>query len=145
MRVSILGAQLEATLRKVGLRATASRLAVLRELMAADAPRTHAEITARLAGAEFDRATIYRNLIDFTEAGLVRRTDLGDHVWRFEAVGSGEGAHEAGHAHLICRKCGSISCLPDDALELSLGEHAPSLLRQKGLTLQLNGLCESCL
>jgi Fur family ferric uptake transcriptional regulator len=145
MRVSVRRPKLEATLKKVGLRATVSRLAVLRELIAANAPRTHAEITARLAGAELDRATIYRNLIDFTEAGLVRRTDLGDHVWRFEAVESGEGADETGHAHLICRECGSISCLPDGALELSLGEHAPSLLRQKGLTLHLNGLCEACL
>ena len=39
----------------------------------------------------WDPATIYRNLTDLSEAGLARRTDVGDHVWRFEARSSGIG------------------------------------------------------
>src|SRR5262249_51074671 len=76
--------RLRGRIHAVGLRSTGSRLAVLRRLEQARTPVTHADIVNDLAPEGFDRATIYRNLIDLTEAGLASRTDLGDHVWRFE-------------------------------------------------------------
>src|SRR5262249_51613824 len=74
--------RLRGRIHAVGLRSTGSRLAVLRRLEQARTPVTHADIVNDLAPQGFDRATIYRNLIDLTEAGLASRTDLGDHVWR---------------------------------------------------------------
>ena len=42
-----------------------------------------------------DKATAFRNLNDMTDAGLLRRTELGDHVWRFELRRQdGAGGHE---------------------------------------------------
>lgn len=73
-----------ARLRGAGLRGTAPRIAVLRFLERATAPLSHGDIYQELAVRGFDRATIYRNLINLADAGLVSRTDLGDHIWRFE-------------------------------------------------------------
>jgi Fur family ferric uptake transcriptional regulator len=82
-----------ARIRAAGLRCTPARLAVMERLAAAAGPRTHAELAADLAagarhaGSGYDKATIYRNLVELTEAGLVSRMELGDHVWRFEIKG----------------------------------------------------------
>src|SRR5262245_58722967 len=99
--------ELRAVVRARGLRATPSRLAVLELLRASDAPVSHGEVADRLAAHAWDRATIYRNLTDLAEAGLVRRTDVGDHVWRFEAVTEG---HAVAHPHFVCTECGSVEC-----------------------------------
>ena len=77
-------AEYQDKIRTVGLRSTAPRVAVLRELEAATAPLSHADLVDSLGSQGYDRVTIYRNLTDLTEAGLVMRADLGDHVWRFE-------------------------------------------------------------
>ena len=102
--------------RGVGLRCTTARLAVLEHMLTAPGPQTHAEVSAALDHRGFDRATIYRNLTELTEAKLVTRVDLGDHVWRFEAKrhGGGDGhGHGGGHPHFVCTSCGEVSCLDD--------------------------------
>ena len=58
----------KARIRAVGLRCTAARLTVMQHLMAASGPETHAEVSDALADRSFDRATIYRNLTELTEA-----------------------------------------------------------------------------
>ena len=61
-----------------GLRTTAARLAVIHWLQRAGSPATHAEIAADLVPLGFDKATVFRNLTDLVEAGLVTRKELGD-------------------------------------------------------------------
>ncbi len=85
-------------------------------MLTAPGPQTHAEVSAALDHRGFDRATIYRNLTELTEAKLVTRVDLGDHVWRFEAKrhGGGDGhGHGGDHPHFVCTSCGEVSCLDD--------------------------------
>src|SRR6185295_16238667 len=74
---------LKAAVREAGLRATPSRIAVLHLLRSAGSPVSHSEVVAKLASQAWDPATIYRNLTDLADVGLARRTDVGDHVWRF--------------------------------------------------------------
>jgi len=101
-------------IREAGLRCTAARLAVLEHLQVAAAPRTHAEVSTALAARGFDRVTIYRNLTELTEARLLSRVDLGDHVWRFESRhGHEAGPGDGGHPHFVCTSCGEVSCLDD--------------------------------
>lgn len=142
-KASVGPAELKRLLRTAGLRATAPRLAVLERLVASTTPQTHGEVAARL-DADFDRATVYRNLMDLTNAGLVHRSDVGDHVWRFEWVGSrGHGA--AAHPHFICGSCGTVTCLPEGAVSLRVSRGAPrALKRRQGVTVQLRGLCDAC-
>lgn len=128
-------------LREAGLRKTAPRLAVLGVLEDADAPLSHAEVAERLGGDALDRVTIYRNLLALTEAGLVRRTDVGDHVWRFERMRAGR-AHDAAHPHFVCSDCGTVSCLPD--VRVRFDGAGASAVAQKKLEVQLRGLCGDC-
>lgn len=128
-------------LRAAGLRATRSRVTVLEALQAQRSPTSHPEITELLSGDGWDRATLYRNLIDMTEAGLLRRVDLGDHVWRFELAG--ERHDDQAHPHFLCTACGDVSCLP--ALRLPAGGDLPRALREGQVSIQLRGLCDDCL
>ena len=100
-----------ARLRETGLRCTAARLAVLAHLMEATGPKTHAEVSDALTDRGFDRATIYRNLTELTEATIVSRVELGDHVWRFELRRAGTPGQD--HPHFLCTTCGEVSCLDD--------------------------------
>jgi len=53
-------------------------------------------------------------LTDLAEAELVLRTELGDHVWRFEMR---DPKHDrSSHPHFVCIDCGSVSCIDDMAL-----------------------------
>jgi len=100
--------------RKAGLRCTAARLTVMQHLLEAEGPESHAEVSDALADRGFDRATIYRNLTELTEAGLVSRIELGDHVWRFEIRKVGrDGTRSISHPHFVCTSCGEVSCLDD--------------------------------
>lgn len=100
-------------LREMGLRCTAARLAVLDHVMTATGPKTHAEVAEALADRGFDRATIYRNLTELTEAKILSRVELGDHVWRFELKRGHDHAPGEDHPHFLCTSCGEVSCLDD--------------------------------
>ena len=136
-------ASLAGTLRSAGLRRTGPRVAVLSRLSTADSPMTHGALADELAHLGFDRATIYRNLTDLAEAGLVSRTDLGDHVWRFELVGSA-GRHAKVHPHLVCTECAQVSCLTEVEVKIVPVRGKVTRLRAKDLEVQLRGVCEKC-
>ncbi len=131
---------LRAELRAVGLRATASRLGVLRLLRAAGRPVSHADMETLAAGESWNRTTLYRNLLDLVRVGYARRFDLGDHVWRFEAV---EAAPKEAHPHFVCNSCGTVECLPDVAVAIEPGP-APRAVREKSVEVQLRGVCDRC-
>lgn len=132
-----------ALLRAAGLRSTDARVAVLHHLASEAAPVSHADLFRALEKDGFDRATLYRNLIDLAEAGLLTRTDLGDHVWRFE-LKKREGDHVASHPHFVCSDCGTVSCLPDVAVRIVRGKRAPKSLATKNVAVQITALCDDC-
>lgn len=134
---------LKQRLRTAGLRATSARAAVLRCLIEADAPLTHADVCERLAMQGYDRATLYRNLMDLTDVGLATRTDLGDHLWRFELVGR-ERHDDATHPHFVCSGCGDVRCLPEEAVDVKPVRGLPRSLRDKKVEIQIRGLCNTC-
>jgi Fur family ferric uptake transcriptional regulator len=135
---------LRSRIRNVGLRATAPRIAVLRSLLHVATPQSHADMVERLAPEGWDRTTIYRNLTDLTEAGLVRRTDLGDHVWRFELRALHDGRGGADHPHFMCDGCGDILCLPDESVEIKPARGAPRALQRQRVQIQIRGRCDRC-
>ncbi|MGE0321981.1 MAG: Fur family transcriptional regulator [Polyangiaceae bacterium] len=136
--------ELREALRTAGLRATIPRVRVLSALGAATTPLSHGDIADGLAEEGFDRATVYRNLIDLTDAGLVRRSDLGDHVWRFELASGDHHEHDDSHAHFVCASCGAVECLPVESVTLSPTRGAPKALKGSDLEIQVRGLCDSC-
>ncbi len=130
-------------IRGAGLRATAPRRAVLRLLSAWARPATHAEVSEALAADSWDRATVYRNLCDLAEAGLLSRSDMGDHVWRFELSRpeASPADHPSAHPHFVCNTCGAVSCLPDLPLPI---EHVPAAVRAGRVEVRVHGICDGC-
>ncbi|WP_231617181.1 Fur family transcriptional regulator [Novipirellula aureliae] len=127
-------------IRDAGLRATPARMATLQLLRESDAPLTHAVVADHLSASGVDKATAFRNLSDLVEAGLLRRTEVGDHVWRFEAVSA---KHNSGHPHFLCVDCGTVSCLDD--VKLTASSQRASEKVGKVTEILLRGHCNDCL
>jgi Fur family ferric uptake transcriptional regulator len=101
-------------LKDAGLRSTPARISVINALKRSSRPQTHAQLADQLVPLGFDKATVFRNLTDLAEAELVLRTELGDHVWRFEMR---DPKHDrSSHPHFVCIDCGRVSCIDDMAL-----------------------------
>lgn len=126
-------------LREAGLRVTKPRLAVLGLLTKAQGPLSHSEVVDDLSTEGWDRATLFRNLNDLAAAGLLRRFDVGDHVWRFEVIHPTDS--ELNHAHFVCVDCGDVRCIDGVELRAPAGERG--ILRGP-VEIQVRGTCEAC-
>lgn len=132
--------ELRRLVRSTGLRATSARVAVLRVLRRAEVPLSHAEIAVELEHSGVDRGTIFRNLADLSECGLLKRSELGDHVWRFSVV---DPQHpDDGHPHFVCAACGSVTCLHDGDLEAAVRRVAADIGQTSEVLLR--GICSGC-
>ncbi len=138
--------ELAAQLRAAGLRRTEPRVAVLRHMWKVGRPLAHAEVAATLGKHGLDRVSVYRVLIDLARARILTRTDIGDHVWRFDLV-RGERSHAMEHPHFVCVNCGSVACLPEAAVQISAraAQDAPRAVRKRRVEVQLKGECDTCL
>jgi Fur family transcriptional regulator, stress-responsive regulator len=94
-----------AAMRRVGLRVTASRLAVLAAL-AASAPHASVDVVVsavRQRLGDGSEQTVYNVLRTFTDVGLVRRIEPAGRPGLYELrVGDN-------HHHLVCRHCDAIA------------------------------------
>lgn len=136
-------AEVRERIRQAGLRSTAARIAVMQRLEGATTPLTHADIAVDLVPQGFDKATVYRNLMDLTEAGLVSRAELGDHVWRFELRRESE-HHDNEHPHFLCVDCGEITCLSDVSVTISPTPGSKNSAIRELTEVLLKGHCERC-
>lgn len=125
-------------LEECGIRVTDQRLALLSEMSRLRVPISHPELTERMLDGTLDRATIYRNLLSLTEAGLLVRTQLGDNVWRYELPRAKTAQHRE-HPHFVCTDCGDVACLPENAVQLR-----GARMRSRVIEVQLRGLCPAC-
>lgn len=128
-------------LRTAGLRSTTARIAVLQRLRCAKSPLSHAELADELTPLGLDKATVFRNLTDLTDAGLVDRTELGDHVWRFE-IRDRMHSEKGKHPHFVCITCGSVSCLGGMKLPPRLTAHGQEI--GSVTEVLLRGYCKTC-
>lgn len=133
--------RLQQQIRDAGLRCTAARLAVLQELIEAESPLTHAEVAERLSDQGLDKATVFRNLVDLVDAQILSRTELGDHVWRFEVRSQDAHAGEH-HPHFICLDCGGVTCLS----ELDFDKRSQQAASRVGdiKEILIKGICVDC-
>lgn len=127
-------------IRAAGLRSTAARIAVLEVLDAATAPLSHQDLVERLGPEGWDRATLYRNLTDLAEVGMLRRVDHGDHVWRYERAEP----HQGEHPHFVCTSCGDVSCIPEVSVDLPASADVPRSVRARKVQVQIQGECDAC-
>jgi Fur family ferric uptake transcriptional regulator len=146
MKVDRTGAsreRLRARLRETGLRCTAARMAVLDELTRSTGPLSHAEVTITVGPLGFDRATVYRNLVEMAEVGLLSRVDLGDHVWRFELRSEGP-EHASDHPHFVCTECGDVACLAGVQISIKPARGKKRHAFGEVTEVLLKGRCSQC-
>lgn len=135
--------QLRMQLRAVGLRATSSRVTVLKAVRSATGPVSHADVVGLVSGDGMDRATVYRNLVDMADAGLLSRRALSDRIWRFEAARAPHAHGDGPHPHFVCTACGDVECLPDDLLP-AMPENVPAAVRLGQVEVEVRGVCDDC-
>lgn len=130
-------------IREAGLRCTGPRVAVLEHLHATGAPSSHGELVEALGDRGFDAATLYRNLIDLTRAGLLNRINLGDNVWRFELRGH-KTAHPE-HPHFVCTGCGEVTCLSQVRVKLTPAPGTTKSIVGDISEILIKGRCTRCI
>ncbi len=133
--------QARAVLKSIGLRGTAARLAVIRHMLETSGPLSHSEVCASLESGGFDSATIYRNLIELTRAGVLSRVDLGDHIWRFEKKRPARQRRQT-HPHFVCDECGSVACLEEGDVKISGRRKMNGVAQVSSITVK--GRCRKC-
>lgn len=137
-------AVVEARLRRVDLRYTAGRRAIVEALRRTDGPVSITDIADRLPS--LPRSSAYRHLVDLQNAGVVRRLAVNDEFARFELA---EDLTEH-HHHFLCTDCGRvIDVTPSSALERTLGRHLEEIavtagFQPSGHRIDVVGLCASC-
>lgn len=130
--------KLRGEVRQVGLRATGARVAVLRCLHRMSDATSHADLATQLAPEGWDRATVYRNLIDLTEAGLLARVDHGDHTWRYTLRKNAQKKY--GQIFFVCDVSGETIALPPGCVSISPSRGAPKALRDKEYVIYVRGV-----
>lgn len=133
----------KARLRGAGLRVTSARLDVLRTLHDSPRPATaQAVFEAVEALGPTDRVTVYRTLNSLVESGLAHRVDPGDRTRRFGLLADDHGQH----AHFVCDDCGTIRCLEEAMVTVSMkGRPSSDRFKVKQQDVYLHGTCEACL
>jgi Fur family transcriptional regulator, peroxide stress response regulator len=121
-----------------GLRCTPQRYAVMAFLMGHPTHPTAAEIfeAVNRVDPRSSRATIYNNLSDLVEAGLVREVAVEGRAARFDVTGMR-------HHHFICDQCGEV----EDMEWYDVPRPAPGTLGKRIIRdceLILRGLCAKC-
>ena len=134
--------EVRSLIRAKGLRATGVRIDVLVALHEAGGPLTHEQVIGSLRDGVYDKASIWRILSDLADAGILRRMDLGDRVWRYELMDSCRAVVDD-HPHFLCEECGSVQCLPPLELRAKGGD-LPVQLRGAEFHVRVMGRCEGC-
>jgi len=129
-----------ARLRRLGLRATAPRLAVLTVLGEVGGHQSADDLVLALrrAGYPHARTTVYNALQDLARAGLVREAPVAAGALRYEA-------DTEPHQHFVCRNCGVI--LNVAAPQAEGAPPAPPVAgvhEVDTVDLVYRGLCERC-
>ena len=127
-------------LEQKGIKATANRILVYRELLCADHPMSLADL--ELALLSMDKSSIFRVLTLFIEHEVVHTFSDGRGIVHYELCGSaGSCSHGDGHLHFYCESCQQSFCLedvplPDVELPYGYSPHSISFV--------IKGECPNC-
>ncbi len=133
-------AEIENILTSNGIKPTANRLLVWKELMKSTHPVNLADLERALD--PMNKASIFRVLELFAEKDLVHVIEDGSRSLKYELC-HGDKNHSVSdqHAHFYCEKCGSVFCLDDVKLS---SEGIPENYKVKSINLMFKGICPTC-
>lgn len=129
------------SLRKVALRATPARLAVMKLLEKTEQPVDANTVLSFVnkEGVRTNPATIFRIMNILTKKGLVMPIQLQESKARYEMAGKPH------HHHLVCESCGKIedvSTIIVPTLEKEIQKKSKFLIKRHSL--EFFGLCKLC-
>jgi Fur family ferric uptake transcriptional regulator len=133
-----------AHLARAGQRLTARRASIVEVLATSERPLTMPEI--RELRPDLAQSSLYRNLVELEQAGVVRRVVTHDEFARYE-LGESLSGH---HHHLVCTNCGVVEDVPaSPGLERSVAAAVAGAAEATGFQidhhrLDLIGLCRRC-
>ncbi|MDE6246286.1 MAG: transcriptional repressor [Muribaculaceae bacterium] len=132
--------EIEQILKEKGVKPTANRILVLRELMGCSHPVSLADLSRLLD--PMDKASIFRTLELFSANDIIHVIEDGSRSLKYELChGHGEHSLADQHAHFYCEKCGSVYCLDEVKMpEFSL----PDNFLPKSVNLMFKGVCKEC-
>ena len=128
--------------KKKGLKLTPQRMVIFRILSESNQHVTVDEVYQR-ASVEYPMlspATVYRNMEQMVDAGLLSRLDLGGTSMRYDT-------NLDEHHHFVCSKCGKVTDVYLDKVNYKLDESRSQLGKAQinSLDLHLQGTCGECL
>lgn len=130
----------EQLLVKAGVKPTANRLLVVRELLQTDVPMSLMEIEAALETME--RSSVLRVLHLLLEHDVVHAIEDGRGVTKYEIChGESHCSVDDMHAHFYCEKCGRTFCFEDISAPVI---NIPSEFSIRSVNYMLKGLCPAC-
>ena len=121
------------------MRMTRQRRLLLGELRSCHGHPTADDLYAALRRKmpSISLGTVYRNLEVLSQAGLIRRLDLGGGQMRFDG-------RLDRHDHLRCVQCGAIRDLEGKSLAHLMAEVDAHGFKILGYTLEFEGICRAC-
>ena len=127
-------------LEEHGIKPTANRIVVVRELASALHPMTLAELEYKIL--TIDKSNIFRALNLFREHHLVHVIEGGYEGVRYELCHSHDHDHDADlHPHFYCERCQQTFCL--DYTEIP-AIPLPQGFIQNSANLMIKGICPDC-
>ena len=100
--------EVEKILEEAGVKPTANRILLMREIIFAAHPFTLADMEQRLQ--PMDKSTIFRTLGTFLEHRLIHEVDTGGPAMLYCRCVCEQG-HEHQHIHFTCTRCGQTFCI----------------------------------
>ena len=127
-------------LEEHGVKPTANRIVVVRELARSLHPVTLAELEARIQ--TIDKSNIFRALTLFREHRLVHVIEGGGEGAHYELCHSHDHEHDEDlHPHFYCERCQQTFCL--DYTEIP-GIPLPEGFEKTSANMMIKGICPDC-
>ena len=131
---------LEELLQEHGVKPTANRLVIARDLQAAGRPLSMTELETRLE--TIDKSNVFRTLTAFRDAHLVHVLEDSGNGVRYELCHSRHEDHDDDmHVHFYCEKCHRTFCLEEIPVPRV---QAPEGYRVHQSSYLLKGVCPEC-
>ena len=131
----------EELLREHGIRPTANRIVVAKELAAAERPMSLTELECKIVS--IDKSGVFRTLTLFREHHMVHVIEDGGDGVRYELCHSHDG-HEHDddqHVHFFCENCHRTFCISDVPIPSVI---LPDGYKLTSINYMAKGLCRDC-
>ena len=130
----------EELLEKAGIKPTANRLLVLKELIGSKAPMSLIELETSLETLE--RSSVLRVLNLLLEHDVIHAFEDGRGISKYEIChGETHCSLNDMHAHFYCEKCNRVFCFEDImAPQINI----PAEFKIRSVNYMLKGLCPEC-